>query len=64
MYVKCSASIGRHELRVVVNVYRGNLAHCAWRLPAGLRHGTVARGSVTVKQGGLHARRVFKLPLR
>jgi len=47
-----------------VNVYRGNLAHCAWRLPAGLRHGTVARGSVTVKQGGLHARRVFKLPLR
>ena len=61
--VKCAARLGTRNLRVVVNVYRGRLARCSWRLPRHLEAGVKARGWVRVKRGPLHVRRVFKLKL-
>ncbi len=61
--VKCAARLGPRNLRVVVNVYRGHVARCSWRLPRHLKAGAKARGWVRVKRGPLHVRRVFKLKL-
>jgi uncharacterized protein YkwD len=62
--VKCSARVGTRYLRVVVNAYRGRLAHCAWRLPARLARGATARGFLIVRGGGAHVRGSFSLILK
>ena len=63
VHVKCAAQIGKRSLRVVANVYRGDLARCAWRLPRDVRLGARARGWIRVTQGPLHVRRAFGLKL-
>jgi uncharacterized protein YkwD len=60
--VKCSASAGGRHLRVVVNAFAGEAAHCEWRVPAAL-HGKVVRGWVRVQLAGVHVRRRFSAAL-
>ncbi len=63
VHVKCAARLGKRNLRVVLNVFRGNLARCAWRLPRTVSRGAKARGWIRVTQGPLHVRRAFGLKL-
>ncbi len=61
--VKCVASVGSRSLRVVVNAYRNNVAHCSWRLPAHLARDAVAHGWIAVHSGTRHVRETFSLVL-
>lgn len=61
--VKCAARLGHANLRVVVNTYRRSLARCAWRLPHRVARGTVLRGWIRVREGGVRVRRSFTLKL-
>jgi uncharacterized protein YkwD len=58
----CTASIGGHPLRVVVNVLRGGTATCTWRLASG-NHGRVT-ATIVVKSGAGAARTSFVLVQR
>jgi hypothetical protein len=60
--VKCSASAGGRQLRVVVNTFGGQAARCAWRVPASM-HGKRVRGWVRVQLSGVHVRRPFAVAL-
>jgi hypothetical protein len=63
VYVKCKATAGGRHLRVLVNAFGGQAAHCVWRVPASL-HGKVVHGWVRVQQSGVHVRRSFAVSLR
>jgi hypothetical protein len=60
--VKCSATAGGRQLRVVVNVFGGQDARCAWRVPASV-HGKLVHGWVRVQLSGVHVRRPFAVAL-
>jgi hypothetical protein len=60
--VKCSATAGGRHLRVVVNVFGGQAARCAWRVPASM-HRKLVRGWVRVQLAGVHVRRPFAVAL-
>jgi len=63
VFVKCSATAAGRHLRVVVNTLEGQVARCAWRVPAAF-HGKAVHGWIKVRQAGVHVRRRFAAALR
>jgi uncharacterized protein YkwD len=60
--VKCSATAGGRQLRVVVNAFGGQAARCVWRVPASM-HRKLVHGWIRVQLSGVHVRRPFAVAL-
>lgn len=56
--VRCRAEVTGRRLRVLANTFRGQTAHCAWRVPKWAR-GKQLTGVVAVQIDGAAATRVF-----
>jgi uncharacterized protein YkwD len=60
--VKCSATAGGRQLRVVVNAFGGQAARCVWRVPTSM-HRKLVHGWIRVQLSGVHVRRPFAVAL-
>jgi hypothetical protein len=62
-HVRCRAEVEGKRLRVLANTFRGNKAHCAWRIPKGLS-GKALVGVVAVQVGQAALPRLFIRPVK